>query len=117
MSGSGNDVVLALSPSINCPPAVAQNTDVGECTSVVSSIGATVTGYDITVGYGVTGATTATGSVDVSGAAFAKGVSTVTYTVKDAAGQTASCSFSVTINDDEAPTIKAPAGVTVNTDL
>ena len=115
-SGNGNDVVLALSPSINCPSVVTKNTAVGICTEVVSSIGSVFTGYGTSVGYSVTGATTVTGSNDVSGTVFAKGVSTVTYTVTDVAGQTATCSFSVAIIDDEDPTITAPANVTVYTD-
>ncbi|WP_418889085.1 HYR domain-containing protein [Paracrocinitomix mangrovi] len=41
---------------------------------------------------------------------------TVTYQVTDASGNTASCSFNVTVTDNEAPTIACPANITVNTD-
>jgi gliding motility-associated-like protein len=40
-----------------------------------------------------------------SGEFFAVGTSTVTYTVIDASGNTSICSFTVTVNDDENPSI------------
>jgi subtilisin-like proprotein convertase family protein len=47
---------------------------------------------------------------------FELGVSTVTYYVEDQAGNTATCSFTVTVTDDEAPTFVncPPAGFTVD---
>ncbi len=47
---------------------------------------------------------------------FPVGTTTVTYTVVDAGGLSASCSFDVTINDDGAPTLDCPATVNVNPD-
>ena len=41
----------------------------------------------------------------VSGTAFDVGVTTVTYTAEDAAGNTATMSFDVTVNDNQMPTI------------
>src|SRR5262249_42370593 len=53
-----------------------------------------------------------------SGGAFPKGVTTVTCTVSDSATppNTASCSFTVTVNDTQAPTITCPANITKSTD-
>src|SRR6185295_10220133 len=48
----------------------------------------------------------------VSGAIFPKGTTTVTCSVSDAAGNSASCSFTVTVNDTQPPTIVCPANIT-----
>src|SRR5204863_90772 len=49
------------------------------------------------------------------GFAFPKGSTTVTYTAKDPAGNTATCSFVVTVNDVTPPVISGcPANITVN---
>ena len=56
-------------------------------------------------------------SSHASGSVFALGTTTVTYTATDAAGNTTTASFTVTVNDTEAPTIVAPANVTVNTNF
>src|SRR6185503_1617065 len=48
-----------------------------------------------------------------SGSTFQKGATTVNCVVTDGAGLTASCSFSVTVNDTQAPVIACPANVTV----
>src|SRR3989454_12323676 len=50
-------------------------------------------------------------------ASFPKGGTTVTWTVTDASGNTATASQLVTVEDPETPTITAPAAVTVSTDL
>ena len=42
------------------------------------------------------------------------GTTTVTYTATDAAGNVATASFTVTVEDTENPTITAPADVTVS---
>ena len=51
-----------------------------------------------------------------SGSTFPVGTTTVTYEVTDATGNTADCSFIVTVNDNEDPTITCPANITVNVD-
>ncbi|HYF68743.1 MAG TPA: HYR domain-containing protein, partial [Ohtaekwangia sp.] len=49
------------------------------------------------------------------GSVFPKGITTVTYTATDAAGNTATCSFDVTVVDNTAPVITGcPANITVN---
>jgi hypothetical protein len=62
------------------------------------------------------GATVALTSGIGSGGTFPAGTTTETYTVTDAAGNTAQTSFTVTVNDTEAPTISAPANITVAND-
>src|SRR5207249_2532537 len=50
-----------------------------------------------------------------SGSTFAKGTTTVNCTATDASGNTASCSFTVTIHDTENPSITCPANITAST--
>ncbi|MFM8371341.1 MAG: HYR domain-containing protein, partial [Bacteroidota bacterium] len=44
------------------------------------------------------------------------GVTSIVYTVYDAAGNTTTCSFSVTVTDPQPPAITCPANATVNAD-
>jgi len=46
---------------------------------------------------------------------FAIGSTDVTYTARDAAGNTDSCTVSVTVHDNEAPTVTCPGNVAVST--
>ena len=51
----------------------------------------------------------------ISGNTFDLGETTVTYTVTDAAGNTATCDFTVTVIDNEPPVLVCPPNVTVFT--
>ena len=51
-----------------------------------------------------------------SGSSFPVGTTTNVYTSADANGNTSSCSFTITVNDIEAPVMTSPANVTVNND-
>src|SRR5690606_22658722 len=52
-----------------------------------------------------------------SGDVFPLGTTTVTYTATDGAGNTATCSFDVTVVDTEVPVIaNCPTDITVSTD-
>ncbi|MFN8394955.1 MAG: HYR domain-containing protein [Bacteroidia bacterium] len=51
-----------------------------------------------------------------SGAAFPVGTTTNTFRVTDASGNSATCSFTVTISDSELPTITCPTNITGNND-
>ena len=52
-----------------------------------------------------------------SGSTFLVGTTTVTCTATDSSNRTASCSFTVTIQDTEAPTIMCPANQTVSSNV
>lgn len=54
-------------------------------------------------------------SVPASGSFFPVGTTTVTSTATDGAGNTASCTFTVRVNDTQAPVITCPANITVTT--
>jgi hypothetical protein len=97
-------------PQISCPASVSVNNDAGQCCAVVNYIAPVGTDN-------CPGATTAQTAGEASGFCFPVGSTTNTYTVTAANGQTASCSFTVTVTDNEAPVISCPASVSVNNDL
>ncbi|MCB9224919.1 MAG: HYR domain-containing protein, partial [Crocinitomicaceae bacterium] len=110
-------------PTITCPSNVTQGIDPGNCTAVVNAISPTTSdncGVTLQT-WTLTGATTAnsaaTGINDASGQTFNVGVTTVTYYIEDAAGNSATCNFTVTISDNENPTITCPANVAQNNDI
>ncbi len=100
-------VVDHIPPAISCPANITVNTAAGTC-------GRTVT-YTAPVGTdNCSGVTTARTAGLASGATFPVGMNTVTYTATDAAGNTASCSFTITVIDNNPPAISCPANITVN---
>lgn len=62
--------------------------------------------------FNVSGATTGSGFF-IQGFTFNEGTSVVTYTATDLAGNTASCSIEVTVEDQEAPAISCPNDTTI----
>jgi len=99
-----------IPPQITCPANITVDTDPGTCEAVVT--------YTPPVGTdNCPGATTSLTSGIGSGGTFPIGTTTETYTVTDFSGNTASCSFDVTVEDNELPTISCPADITVSSDL
>jgi len=96
-----NDTQL---PSVNCPMSIIANTDSGQCTAVVTYT--TPTASDNCPGATVV-------CSPASGSSFPKGVTTVTCTATDASNNTSSCSFSVTVNDNQLPTLNCPSNQSV----
>jgi uncharacterized repeat protein (TIGR01451 family) len=93
-------------PTIACPANVSAGNDAGLCSAVVN--------YSATTTDNCSGASVACSPP--SGSTFAKGTTQVNCTAIDAAGNTARCGFTVTVNDTQAPTIACPANVTSATD-
>ncbi|MCB9284039.1 MAG: HYR domain-containing protein, partial [Lewinellaceae bacterium] len=94
-------------PVIECVDNVYVSNDLGECAAEVNGIGleSVYDNCDVTVSYGIYGATTDAGADDASGTVFAVGTSTVIYTVVDQSGNETSCIFHVFVTDDEAPVL------------
>ncbi|MBK7407030.1 MAG: hypothetical protein IPJ40_02505 [Saprospirales bacterium] len=127
-----NPGVDITAPTVTCPTPdpVANTSDdgTGDCSTVISGLQATGADNCTVAGnleftYSVTGATTqastnATGSpLDLSGIAFNTGLSTVNVSVTDEASNTSTtCSFTVTVNDDEKPSITCPSNIVQSTD-
>lgn len=113
--GSGNvstdtqtiTVVDQTDPVINGMPAdIVVSNDVGVCNAVVNWTEPTVTDN-------CTGAIISQTSGIANGGNFPVGVATVEYTATDGSGNSVVASFTVTVNDTEAPTITASADTTI----
>ena len=102
-------VTDAENPVIACPADINQGTDSGSCDAVVTYTAPTGTDN-------CPNSTTVLGSGLASGATFPLGATVNSYTVTDASGNEASCTFTVTIEDNENPTISCPSDVNVNND-
>jgi hypothetical protein len=98
----------AQPPTITCPANKTQNNDSNQCGAAVTYANATAT--DNCSGVGTPTCSPASGSF------FSTGTTTVICTVKDGANLTASCSFTITVNDTQPPTITCPANITRGTD-
>ncbi|MBL0082837.1 MAG: HYR domain-containing protein [Saprospiraceae bacterium] len=94
-------------PSITCPANVSQNVTSGTCGRVVTFT--SPVGSD-----NCSGPTTIQTAGFASGATFPVGTTTNTFRVTDASGNTATCSFTVTITDNELPSITCPANIGQN---
>ena len=89
-------------PTVSCPGNITTNTAMGQCS-------ASVTYTTPTANDNCPGATVSCSPI--SGSTFAKGVTTVTCTATDAANLTGSCTFTVTVNDNQAPTVSCPGNI------
>ena len=97
-----------IAPTIACPADVVATAPTGNCQMLVTPIGPPTVNDNCgtyTLTWTKSGATSGSGIGDVNNTMFNGGVTSVTYTVTDAAGNSASCSFTVTVNDQVPPTI------------
>lgn len=99
-------------PSIDCPSNIEVSNDPGLCSAVVDPGTATATdNCDSTP--------TIVGTRDDNqplNAPYPVGVTIITWSATDDAGNTSSCNQSVTVNDTEVPTIVCPAPTTASAD-
>src|SRR5207247_8301729 len=97
-------------PAVSCPANIVTSNDGGQCSAVVS--------YTRPVGTdNCTGAVTRQIAGLTNGAAFPVGVTTNVFQVTDAAGNSATCSFTVTVNDSQPPAISCPANIVTTNDV
>ena len=98
-------------PTVTCPGASSNGLSGGSCSMAVSGLNATYSDNctGSTLAYALSGATTGSGSGQATGATFQAGVTTVTYTVTDAVGNTSTCSGTVTVT-----VLQATVGTTDN---
>ena len=90
---------------VGCPNNITINTS-GACTQVVNWITPTVTDN----------CSATLTSTHNPGDVFPIGTTTVTYTAVDPNGNSATCSFDVTVEDHENPVVTCPADIAVNND-
>jgi HYR domain-containing protein/FG-GAP repeat protein len=96
-------VVDNTPPAITCPANIIKSADANQCGAVAA--------YNTTASDNCSGVTTI--CAPTSGSFFPKGTTSVTCTATDGSGNTATCSFTVTVNDTQPPSIACPAGITV----
>ena len=84
-------------PTIVCPANITANTDLGMCSAVV--------GFPMALGQDNCSVTVSQTGGLASGSAFPVGVNTVEFTATDNSGNTAVCSFTITVVDNEVPTM------------
>ena len=124
IGGDGNDVILRLigvtPPSITCPANIVRSNDAGQCSAVVAYTTPTALdncGLPIAPPQWISGGTTPTASGANSSSTFQKGATIVTWRATDGAGLTKTCTFRVTVNDTEAPTMTCPPTINLSTAL
>ncbi|MDG1158487.1 MAG: HYR domain-containing protein, partial [Flavobacteriales bacterium] len=99
-----------IAPEIICPADINTTADAGICGAIVNYElpetydNCTVASLDLSAGL-------------ASGSEFPVGTTTVSYLVTDGFGNTAECSFEVTVTDDEAPSIICPEDIVAESDL
>ncbi len=108
-------VVDNINPVINCPSNITLNTQGNNCSRSVnvpnpsSSDNCGIVARTWVMTGATTGSSASSGINSVGTRTFNVGVTTITYTVRDASGNTASCSFNVTIRDQRDPDINCPS--------
>jgi hypothetical protein len=96
-------------PTITCPSNITDNAVTGTCGKVIF--------YNVTAADNCPGVTTMRTTGLGSGQIFPVGTTTETWKATDASGNTATCSFTVTIIDNQKPIITGcPSNQTKNTD-
>lgn len=123
------DINDNVAPSITCPANVTVTTSTGtntdqepgDCAAWVRGINADPATDDCpnpVISYSSIGATMINGTGDASGNFFYTGITTVKYKINDhgVPVNADSCTFTITVVDDELPTILCPQNVTIGTD-
>ena len=95
-----------INPTITAPGAVSVVADAGSCVATGVVLGTPTTADNCSVA----------STTNNAPASFPLGATTVTWTVTDGSGNTATATQIVTVTDNQNPTITAPAAVTVNAD-
>jgi hypothetical protein len=94
-------------PSITCPANIIVPAAAGSCSAMVTYAAPAVS--DNCPGVGAPACSPPSGSV------FPKGTTTINCSVTDAAGNSKTCSFTISVVDTQAPTIVCPANIITNT--
>jgi hypothetical protein len=105
LSGPACIAVLRSLPIVSCPSTVTVNTDTGKCTASNVNLGTP------SVESSCSGPVTLTNNALL---AFPKGTNLVVWTATDACGNSAACTQSVIVVDNQPPTISCPAPLMVS---
>src|SRR5690606_22994887 len=86
----------SIPPAIACPADITVNTDLGNCSAIVN--------FPMPIASDNCGVATVTQTMgDPSGSMFPVGATTIEFTATDVNGNTNTCSFIITVIDNEAP--------------
>ncbi len=98
-----------IPPSISCPGNRTVSTDAGLCSSVQT--------YTVTANDNCFNQVTLTRlNGPASGSTFPRGTHIISFRATDGVGLSATCTFRITVNDNERPTITCPSNMVKNTD-
>ncbi len=109
-----------IAPTVSCPSNISTDVSTGACTKQLTpttptySDNCTVSRLTWTMTGATSGSSPTTGINTVGLQTFNLGVTTVTYVVTDAANNASNCSFTVTVNDNIAPTVSCPSSITTD---
>ena len=99
-------------PTITCPANISVSTDMGSCDAMVTvpdpSISDNCPGFTLTNDFNNTASASGT---------YPVGTTTVMWLLIDSHNNRDSCTFTVTVTDNQAPTITCPANISVSTDM
>ncbi|QIE59135.1 HYR domain-containing protein [Rasiella rasia] len=101
---------VGMPPEIFCPADITENSDPGVCGGQVNFLGVAIDDEDGNISGDIVSTPFESGDV------FPVGTTTVTLSVTDSDGNSAMCTFDVTVLDNEAPTITCPADITQTND-
>ncbi|GAP69379.1 protein containing PKD repeat [Bacteroidales bacterium 6E] len=115
-SGDAISFTITVHPfRASCPDNYVLTTNAGACTATFTPDAPTFECPPNRLTWTMSGATTAnspgTGINTVPQTGFNTGVTTITYQATDSQNKTASCSFTVTVADEESPAISCPADI------
>ncbi|MBK5213419.1 MAG: HYR domain-containing protein, partial [Flavobacteriaceae bacterium] len=86
----------SIVPTIVCPANITANTDLGDCFATVS--------FAMPIAFDNCGIDTVVQTMgDPSGSQFPVGITTIEFTATDVNGNVSTCSFTITVTDNEAP--------------
>ncbi|WP_073000760.1 HYR domain-containing protein [Mariniphaga anaerophila] len=113
---------MGRAPQLECPEDISTYTDINECTAFIAS--GLNPGFDeaevVLLTWEMSGATSDASPLQginlIDDYTFSEGATIVTYIATAADGTTNSCSFTVTISDNQVPRLESmPADITVET--
>ena len=97
-------------PSVTCPPNVSAGVDAGMCSAAVAYLAPVANDNCVIDSLNQIAGLS-------SGASFPVGITTNTFVAIDTVGRSDTCSFTVTVTDDEAPVLSCPVDTVVGNDL
>ena len=117
MSGNTDNCFMNITviddedPTIICPEDITVNTNPGVCEALI-----TIPTPEANDNCGIESLVNSfNGTADASGI-YPVGTTTVTWTATDLSGNSVTCTMTVTVNDNEIPTIICPENIVVNSD-